>query len=167
MVTRNLPAYPLRTNRRNFLKGAMRATVLGTAAVAGLLRPRVVVAKDWPANAFRAQNVDAVLEALFPGQQLVPSDAIALSAPIAPENGAVVPVKVRTTLADVRSITVVCMKNPFPLAGSFQLHQGLEGELSTRVKLAESQQVKAIVHAGDKYFVAAFEVKITSGGCGG
>lgn len=133
----------------------------------GLLQTKVVLAANWLKDAFRAKNERDALRVLFPDQTLTPSDAVILTAPTASENALVVPVIVRTTLPDVKSITIVCTKNPFPLAATFQLHPGMDAEVRTRVKLGESQEVKAIVQAGGNYYVAKRLVKVTAGGCGG
>ena len=41
------------------------------------------------------------------------------------------------------------------------------GKVSTRVKVAESSKIVAVVDLGGKLYSAAKEVKVTIGGCGG
>ena len=55
-------------------------------------------------------------------------------------------------------------------SASVELSIGPEGTdpfVNTRVKLAESSKVYALVKADGKYYYAAKEVKVTIGGCGG
>ncbi|TMG84763.1 MAG: hypothetical protein E6H78_08805 [Betaproteobacteria bacterium] len=53
------------------------------------------------------------------------------------------------------------------LAAVFDLPAGTEPAISTRVKMAQTSNIYALVKADGKYFVAIKEVKVTLGGCGG
>jgi len=160
------PANDAHTGRREFVKDAMATVTLAPVLISGLLKPGVAKAEGRAVAAFGARSTDAVIRALFPDGQLVPSDAIRLVAPFSAENSAVVPLAVRTSLPDVKSIAFLCTRNPFPLAGTFQFGMELEGQLRTRVKLGESQHIEAIVQAGDTYLTAVLKVEVTSGACG-
>jgi sulfur-oxidizing protein SoxY len=50
---------------------------------------------------------------------------------------------------------------------SFDLGEGAEGFVSTRIKMGKSGDVIAVVKAGDKLLSARKPVKVTIGGCGG
>jgi len=145
--------------RRQVLKGA------GAAVVAGLLKPDPAHA-DWNKAAFEAKTVDEVLKAIG-ATGAVESDQIAVTAPDIAENGAVVPVTITSKLAGTDSIAIIGEKNPFPLVAVFNLMNGSEGYVSTRIKMETTSNVIAIVKAGDKVFKAHKEVKVTIGGYGG
>jgi sulfur-oxidizing protein SoxY len=95
------------------------------------------------------------------------SDAIKLTVPEIAENGAVVPVTVISTLANVEQISIFVDKNPNVLAASFTIPQGTESMVTTRVKMGQTANVIALVKAGGKFYRVAREVKVTAGGCGG
>ena len=65
------------------------------------------------------------------------------------------------------SIAILIEKNPNPLAAVFDIPVGTEPAISTRVKMAQTSNVYALVRADGKYYVAAKEIKVTLGGCGG
>ena len=44
---------------------------------------------------------------------------------------------------------------------------GTEPWVNTRVKMAQTSNVYALVKADGKYYVASKEIKVTLGGCGG
>jgi sulfur-oxidizing protein SoxY len=58
-------------------------------------------------------------------------------------------------------------KNPNMLAAVFDIPPGTEPSISTRVKMGQSSNIYALVKADGKYYVAAKDVKVTLGGCGG
>jgi sulfur-oxidizing protein SoxY len=152
--------------RRTFLKGSVAAGAVSAAMGAGLLTPRMVLAA-WPSAAFEATSVDGALDALYGSHQLDGSEKISIRAPDIAENGAVVPVSVTTTIAAPESISIVAEKNASPLTASFKLGQGVEGFVSTRIKMGKTSSVIAVVKADGKLYSTGKEVKVTIGGCGG
>jgi sulfur-oxidizing protein SoxY len=149
--------------RRKFLQG----TLAGTAVVAGMsLLPQTVLA-EWPKSAFEAKSADDALKALLGASDVAESAEISIKAPEIAENGAVVPVQVETSLAQVESITLLVEKNPVPLIASFELGEDAMGFVSTRIKMGQTSPVTAVVKAGGKLYKASQEVKVTIGGCGG
>ena len=152
--------------RRIFLKGTLAAGTLGIAAGAGLLTPRLVLAA-WPKSAFEAKSVDGALSALLGSGSTTASGAIKVKAPDIAENGSVVPVTVSTDMDGVESITILAAANASPLAASFALGSTAKGFVSTRIKMAKTSDVVAVVKAGGKLYSAKKNVKVTIGGCGG
>jgi sulfur-oxidizing protein SoxY len=151
--------------RRTFLKGSVTSGMLGIAASAGLLTPRVVLAA-WPESAFAAKTVDGALDELLDTTSHSASGDIKIKAPDIAENGAVVPITVSTGMkAD--SISVLIEKNPSPLACSFDLGSDTLGFISTRVKMGETSDLIAIIKSDGKLYSAKKTVKVTIGGCGG
>jgi len=92
---------------------------------------------------------------------------IKIKAPLQAENGAVVPIKVETSLADVKSIAIMVAKNPTPLATKVDFTGDSVGFYSTRVKMGKTSDIIAYVNSGGKILKASAMVKVTVGGCGG
>ena len=151
--------------RRTFLKGTVASGMLGVAASAGLLAPRMVLAA-WPKAAFDAKSIDGGLNALYGSASHAESGDIKIKAPDIAENGAVVPITVSTGMA-AESISVLIAKNPVPVACSFELGSSTQGFVSTRVKMGKTSDLIAIVKSGGKLHSAKKTVKVTIGGCGG
>ncbi len=152
--------------RRTFLKRTLATTSVAMAAGAGLLVPRAVLAA-WPTQAFTARGVSEALTGLLGTDASDSSDKIKIKAPDIAENGAVVPVTVSTTLDKVETISIVASKNQQPLTSNYMLGPGTEPFISTRIKMAETSDVLAVVKADGKLYSTKKEVKVTIGGCGG
>ena len=148
--------------RRLLLKGLLGFTTMAAAMTA---MPRLAMAK-W-SKAFDNETVDGALKDLYGSTALTKDDKITLKVPEIAENGAVVPVTVKTKMANVTNISIFADKNPQPLAASFTLPEGTAAEVSIRIRLGETQVVKAIVEADGKLYTTEQEVKVTIGGCGG
>ena len=154
--------------RRIFLKGSMAAGAIAVAAGAGLLAPTRVLAATWPEAAFTAKSEADALNALFGSADAQDSGDVTLKAPLQAENGAVVPIKVMTSLADVEAIAVVVVKNPSPFVTSLQIVAGSTGGMfSARIKMGQTSPVNCYVKAGGKVYKTSQEIKVTVGGCGG
>jgi sulfur-oxidizing protein SoxY len=154
----------MNTTRRHVLKAAASAGLVGTAIAAGLLKPGLVLA-DWNSAGFAATKAADALAAIG-ATGATDSRDIQVKAPDIAENGAVVPVEVVTTLPDVESIALLGEKNANPLIALYTLTD-FDGFLSTRMKMGQTANVRAVVKAGGKLYTAAKEVKVTVGGCGG
>lgn len=152
--------------RRIFLKGSLATGAIGMAVSAGLLTPRMVLAA-WPKAAFDATNVDGAVNSLYGSSTLIGNDKIKIKAPDIAENGAVVPISVETDIEGVESISIIAEKNATPLTSSFVLGKGTEAFIATRIKMAKTSSVIAVVKAGGKLYSTGKEVKVTIGGCGG
>ncbi len=151
--------------RRNVLKTGTGAAVLGALAAAGLIAPGIALA-DWNKAAFEAKSMADTLKALGATQPADSKD-VQLTGPALAENGAVVPVGVTSAIAGTTMIAILIDKNPNALAGSFKLPEGTEANVQTRVKMGQTSNVYALVKAGDKFYMATKEIKVTLGGCGG
>jgi sulfur-oxidizing protein SoxY len=155
----------MNTLRRNVLKGAGGAGVVGVAVMAGLLKPGMAFA-DWNKAGFEAKDMAGAMAAVGGGGAAASGD-IQVKAPDIAENGAVVPVEIISAIAGTDRIGIVAEKNGFPLVADFKLMNGAEGYVSTRIKMGATSNVVAVVHAGGKAYKAHKEVKVTIGGCGG
>jgi sulfur-oxidizing protein SoxY len=149
-------------------RDAMRiSTILGLAVAAGILKPSdVFAAEDWNKSAFETKTVADTIKALG-GVSAVVSKDVVIVAPDIAENGAVVPVGVTTTLANVQQIAILVEKNPNVLSGNFTIPPGTEATVNTRVKMGQTSNVHALVKADGKWLMATKEIKVTLGGCGG
>jgi len=139
----------------------------GLALMALAALPRALLAAAWPEKAFEAPAVSGALLGLFGTDQTVPSDQINLKAPEIAENGAVVPLKIKTTLENVESISIIVEKNPRPLAATIEILPGTLPEFSSRIKMRETSDVMVAVKTDTGIYTTAKEIKVTIGGCGG
>ena len=151
--------------RRNILQGAGTAGVVGVAVMAGLLKPGMAFAA-WNKAGFEAKDMGGAMGAVGGGAAAGSGD-ISVKAPDIAENGAVVPVEIESKIAGTSRIAIVAEKNGFPLVADFNLMNGADGYVSTRIKMGATSNVIAVVHAGGKAYKAHKEVKVTIGGCGG
>jgi len=153
--------------RRVILKGAGAAALVGLGNIPFSLAPAFAAANDkYPEDAFKAKSEADAIKSLY-GKTAEPSDKVKLDAPEIAENGAVVPISVSTTLADVTSIAFLVSENPNALAASYKIPAGTVPSVANRLKMAKTSNVIAIVEAGGKLYSATKEVKVTVGGCGG
>ena len=154
--------------RRKVLRTGGSASLLTLLAAAGWLKPGDAVAADaWNKAAFEAKTLDEAYKAMSGGAPAASKDIVFFSTPDIAENGAVVPIGVTSNLPKTESIAILVEKNPSMLAASFDIPQGTEPSLTTRVKMGQSSNVYALVKADGKYHVASKEIKVTLGGCGG
>lgn len=146
-----------------------RRLFLGTSvAIAALVAlPRALLAAAWPEKAFSSSGSRGAMNDLFGTDAAVPSDKISLKSPEIAENGAVVPIKIKTTLKNVESISIIVDKNPRPLAAMIEIMPGTLPEFSSRIKMRETSMVTAVVKTDSGIYTATRETKVTIGGCGG
>ena len=128
------------TTRRQALKTGGGVTLAALLAAAGWLAPREVSAQAWNKSAFDAKYYTPLV-----------SDIVGVA----------------SSLPKTEAIAILIEKNPNMLAAVFEIPPGTEPSLSTRVKMAQTSNVHALVRADGRYFVATKEIKVTLGGCGG
>ena len=146
--------------RRGFLH------TVSLAAGLGLLCNALRVFAVWNEKAFTAKSETQALSEFFGGRAIQSSDAIAIEVLDLIEDGAVVPVQVRTTLPRAQSITLLVQKNPNPLIAHFALGERCLPAIATRIKVAEPTDVIAVVESEAKLYSARKFVKVMEGGCG-
>lgn len=146
-------------HRRTLLKSCAALLTLMAAM------PLRALAAVWNKPAFEAPKVDGALQGLgIPGEE--PSAAIELVAPQMAENGAIVQIEVTSRIPDTEAIAILVEKNPTPLIANFLFANGAEPYVITRIKMAETSELKAIVKAGGKYYSTSRQVEVALGGCG-
>jgi sulfur-oxidizing protein SoxY len=153
--------------RRKVLKSGGGMTLLTLVAAAGWLKPGDAAAEAWNKAAFDTRSMGDTMKALGGGEPAQSNDIVFFQTPEIAENGAVVPVGITSNIPKTESIAVLIEKNPNMLAAVFDIPPGTEPTISTRVKMGQSSNIYALVKADGKYFVAAKDVKVTIGGCGG
>ena len=147
-------------------RGWLRWTVLLVAAAA--LPGRVWAAMARPEAAFSATALDEALAVLGDAPQV--HEGIQFTTPDIAENGAVVPIRVEVdsrALPKVSKVSVLVELNPNPLAASFDIPSGTEVYIETRVKVAQTCTLYAVVEADGQLYMQSRETKVTLGGCGG
>ena len=150
--------------RRTFLKLTGGAGAMALAAAFGLFGSKHAWSA-WNEGAFSSKAVADALKGLG-AANLIDSKDIVITAPDIAENGAVVPVAVTSKIPNTQSISILAEKNPFPLVATFDVSNGGEGYVSTRLKMGQTSNVRAVVKADGKFYTAIKEVKVTIGGCG-
>ena len=153
----------MKMHRRSFL--SMSASMLAVATTAALWPLRALAQWVRPDAAFDAKAMDAVYAGL--GGTPEASADITFMVPEIAENGAVVPVSVTSKIPATDQIVILVEMNPSPLSALFMIPEGTEPMVSTRVKVAQTGKLHALVRAGGKWYSTARETKVTLGGCGG
>src|SRR6202023_2047206 len=120
MITDN--GFP--ATRRLLLQGAGLVALFGLRNMAFGTAPALAAANDkYPEDAFKQKSDADAIRALY-GKTPEPSDKVKMDAPEIAENGAVVPISVTTSLADVTSISIFIAENPNALAASYKIPAG-------------------------------------------
>jgi len=148
------------TTRRRFLVLAGGAAVLGAVPV---VTPR-------PAEATPAMLAAAIRNVV--GAAVVRPGKVKLDVPPLVENGNTVPITVSVSSAMtpddyVKSIHVFNEKNPQPNIGNFHLGPFAgRAQISTRIRLADSQKITAIARlSDDTFWSASADVVVTLAAC--
>ena len=146
----------LKTTRRTFLHLAGGATLAGAIPLAAEATPEALA---------------AVIKEVTGGAALRPGK-VKLDIPPLVENGNTVPMTVSVespmTAGDhVKSIHVFNEKNPQPNIGNFYIGPWAgRAQVSTRIRLADSQKVVAIAHLSDgSFWSASADVVVTLASC--
>jgi sulfur-oxidizing protein SoxY len=145
-----------------------RRACLKAFAAAGfmlLMVPLRALAAVWNRVAFESTHVNGALQGLGI-RAVMPTHDATLIAPDMAENGAIVQIEVESHLAGTESISVIAEKNPTPLIAHFVFAEGTVPYVVTRIKMAETAELKAIIKAGGKYYSVAKRVEVALGGCG-
>jgi sulfur-oxidizing protein SoxY len=148
------------TTRRHFLALAGGAAVAGTVPVLTIR----------PADAASATLAAAIRNVV--GEAPVHIGKVKLDIPPLVENGNTVPMTVSvaspmTAEDHVKSIHVFNEKNPQPNIGNFVLGpRAGRAEVSTRIRLADSQKITAIAHLADgSFWSVSVDIVVTLASC--
>src|SRR5947207_15213093 len=122
-----------RLSRRIILQGAGAVALVGLGNLPFASVPAFAANDKYPDEAFKAKSEADAIKALY-GKAPEASDKVKLDAPEIAENGAVVPVSVSTTLADVTSISFLVSENPNALAASYKIPARTMPSVANRLK---------------------------------
>ncbi len=148
--------------RRQFLGSALTGMAL---LKAGLLFPIRAFA-EWPETVFSIEHPEDALKELFGDRSVLETDKIVIEMPPGAENGAIVPITIKTDLENVQTISLIAEKNPVALLAQFSFSGKGNGEyLRTRIKLAKSSHVIAVVEADGELCTAKEYIEVLKGGC--
>ena len=155
--------------RRDFLTHT-GVTAIAIAAATGLPVAHAQTAANapgWNKAAFDSKTLNDAAKAMGATGAPVESKDLMLRAPEIAENGNVVRIGAQSNIAGTTQIAFVVEKNPSALAAMFDVPAGTDANVETNIKMGQSSNVYALAKAGDKYYYAVKEVKVTLGGCGG
>ena len=141
--------------RRNFVLSLLSLIVL---------LPIKALAAVWNKAAFETVKINEAIKSLAINNE-ISSTAIEIIAPDRAENGAIVQVEIKSNIANTESITILVEHNPTPLIATFMFSNGAEPYVITRIKMAETSDIKVVVKAGDQYFSNTKNVVVLENGC--
>jgi sulfur-oxidizing protein SoxY len=154
------------SSRRQFLSLAGGLGLAGRAVVIGAV-PIVTLR---PSEATPAMLASAIRNVI--GNATVQTGRVKIDVPPLVENGNTVPMTVSvaspmTAEDHVKSIHVFNEKNPQPNIGNFYLGaRAGRGQISTRIRLADSQKIVAIAQLSDgSFWSASADVVVTLAAC--
>ncbi len=142
--------------RRNVLKLLLLACLV----------PLKTWATSWNKPAFETVKLSEALNSLGVAD-LKPSTAINIIAADRAENGAVVQIEIVSHIPNTESIAILIAGNPTPLIANFLLQNGAQGHVVTRVKMAQTSDVIAVIKANGVYYQHKKNVVVLEDGCSG
>ncbi len=146
-------------NRRLFLKRSIAITSVSTAVSFGLLTPIKAFANTSDFKELSKKTQQRISNAQ--------EGEFVLKAPEIAENGAMVPITIDANhIPKVKNIAIYVHKNKVPLSAYFEILEA-SAFITTRIKMAETSMVTAVVSTESGSFIQNRTVKVTLGGCGG
>lgn len=146
--------------RRSFVSPSRhRLPALAAAAAIILLAPTAALANAW-------QQLPAIRDAV--GNASVSNQGLELSLPLVAEDGSSVPLSIKA--ADglrITRLSLFATGNPTPEVAVFEFGPEVPTlNLSTRIRLSDSQAVVAVAHTEDgQVLLAQRDVRVTTSGC--
>ena len=153
--------------RRAILTASGKLALLGAMVNAGLITAAQAAEAEWNEAAFEATTMEEFMKAIGASDMPVDSTEVRLEAPDIPESGATVPVTLICGLPGTTALGVLVDKNPNLLAAWCELPEGTEANVSLRIKMNETSDVRVLARAGNTLYMTSKEIKVTLGGCGG
>jgi sulfur-oxidizing protein SoxY len=144
--------------RRKFLKALFAASALA-------MLPIKAFAAIWNTPAFQATKLQEAMAAMQISNVTVSND-IQIIAPDKAENGAVVQIEITSLVPHTESIAIFVENNPTALIANFVFGEGADGFVITRIKMAETSDVQAVIKSNNRYYSAKKRVEVLENGCG-
>jgi sulfur-oxidizing protein SoxY len=154
------------SSRRLAMQATSSLGLFSALVSIGMLTPGTAAAQAFNNAAFQAKGIVDTMKALGAAGAIESKDVIITASDIA-ENGAVVPVGIRSALPKTEMLALIVEKNPNGLAGAYDILDGADAEVQMNIKMGQSSDIVALVKADGKFFIARKEIKVTLGGCGG
>ncbi len=152
-------------SRRRFLhRAVMLAGLLlthGVSLARDILKPTT---RNKPA--FTSEDLANAISQYLNGTELIDTDQIDIGVHDMVENGAVVPIKVNTSLTGADDIAIFVEHNPNPLIAQFKLGPRSQPFIATRIKVHQPSNITIIVKANGKAYQHSKFVEVVEGGCG-
>ncbi len=145
--------------RRKFL-----SLLLGSTSLLFML-PINAWATLWNKAAFETTKLNEASKNLAIHDEITSLD-IQIIAPDRAENGAIVQVEVKSNIVNTETMSIFVEKNPTPLIAHFKFSHGAEPFIITRIKMADTSDIKVLVKAGNQYFTHSKNVIVLENGCG-
>jgi len=142
---------------------AQGGSLAALLAIGGLM-PARAMSVDQQELLFDATSMEDAIRAL--GGMPATGTQITLSLPDVVDDGALVPVTVESQLPGISEIYLLVEANPNPVAARFTIPPGTEAYISTRIKIAETCRVFAVVRSAAGLYTVARRSQVTVGGCG-
>ncbi len=143
--------------RRTLLKAGLGV------GLGGLLVPGVARAL-YPKDAFLAKETPEALREMFGTADIGDSDQIEIDAPHIASDAKMVPVRVRSGLANTESISLVVAGNESPFTAFFRLYEN-QNFVSTRIRMAETSELLAVVKAEGHLYTSRREIRVGRNHC--
>jgi len=123
-------------------------------------------AESWQQNWFEnGKSIKETFLVLGVGEPSV-DKRVVVQAPDTAENGAYVGISVESSIPNINAVAFLVDKNPSVLAGYFEIKKSDKLKFATKIKMAETSDLVALVKAGNDYFMNTRHVKVVLGGCG-
>ncbi len=156
----------MKKNRRVFLIDSTTVLTLlglGFLPAGGLATGK---GKSWQQSWFEnGKTVQEIFATMGIGQPMV-DQRVVVQAPDTAENGAYVGIGIESSIPNIDAVAFFVDKNPGVLAGYFEIKKSEKLKLGTKIKMAETSDLVAMVKAGETYFMNTRHVKVVLGGCG-
>ena len=152
-------------NRRNFIKRSGALGVLAKIGFFGISPSARAVVSQWQESWFASNDLSETFKKMGVVSP-TSNNNIILNTPDTAENGSYVGVSVKSAIDNTLAIAILVDKNPSVLAGYFEFGNSVIPEIATKIKMAETSNVYALVKSENKFFMNKKNVNVTVGGCG-
>ncbi|MGY1489394.1 thiosulfate oxidation carrier protein SoxY [Methylobacillus pratensis] len=128
-----------------------------------MLMPWQAVAASWGRPVMEAGHAETGSQA---SDQLVSSgqDEIEIVAPASAEDGASIQVEIMSRLPGTEAIALFAEKDAVSLLANFTFSHGAQPYVVTRIRLAQSQSIEAVVKANGRYYKASRHITVVNAG---
>lgn len=152
------------SNRRAFIKKTTALAGYPALSAVGFLNSEAIFAEPNNGHA-EVLPMNVALKGLLKGKPIVDSNKIRLKIASSADNKNPVPITVESDLQDIKSISILVERNPAPLVATFEISPALELFIATRIKLAHTSFVFALLESDKVFYGAKQKVTVSESGC--